>query len=98
FGVIYVLTRGAGMGLGDVKLAAAVGLYLGLAGSVAAFASAFVVGSLLALPVLAAGKRGRRDALPFGPFLVLAVLLVTFAPATILWPFEAYRSFISALM
>ncbi|MDQ2817912.1 MAG: prepilin peptidase, partial [Candidatus Eremiobacteraeota bacterium] len=42
FGVIYVLTRGAGMGLGDVKLAAAVGLYLGLAGSVAAFASAFV--------------------------------------------------------
>ncbi|MBC5824654.1 MAG: prepilin peptidase [Candidatus Eremiobacteraeota bacterium] len=97
FGGIYLLTRGKGMGLGDVKLAMAAGLFLGLAASIAAFLSAFVIGSLLAVPVLAAGSRGRRDALPFGPFLVLAILLVLFAPASIFGPFESYRNFIGGL-
>ncbi len=94
FGLIYVATRGAGLGLGDVKLAACLGIYLGLVHAVAAFACAFVIGAIIALPVLALRKRQGRDVLPFGPFLVLGALILTFAPALVFGPYAAYQEFL----
>ncbi len=91
FGVIYLATRGAGMGLGDVKLAAVLGLFLGFPLSLAAFLAAFVIGAALAIPVVVARRRSRRDALPFGPFLVMAATAATFAPALFAGALQAYR-------
>lgn len=91
FGAIYALTRGAGMGLGDVKLAAMLGLFFGFPAVLSAVVAAFVIGAVLAIPVLVARRRGRRDALPFGPFLVMAAILATFAPGAISGPYDAYR-------
>jgi leader peptidase (prepilin peptidase) / N-methyltransferase len=91
FGVIYGLTRGAGMGLGDVKLAAMLGLFLGFPSMLFAVIAAFIIGAVLAIPVLLARRRGRRDALPFGPFLVMAAMLGMFAPGAIVGPYDAYR-------
>lgn len=91
FLLIYFATRGRAMGLGDVKFAAALGLVFGPAGATAVIAASFIIGALVALPVLMGGKRGRRDALPFGPFLVVAALLLLFAPAAVFAPFDAYR-------
>lgn len=92
FGCIYVATRGAGLGLGDVKLAGCLGVYLGLAGSMAAFGSAFVIGAVVAIPMLLARKRRAKDVLPLGPFLVLGALLVAFAPNAVFGPYAAYRA------
>ncbi len=60
-----------GMGLGDVKLAAVMGLYLGR--SVApALLIAFAAGSLVGLAMIARhGAAARKQAVPFGPFLAL---------------------------
>lgn len=62
-----------GMGLGDVKLAAVVGLYLGWAGwaefAVGAFA-AFVLGGLVGILLLAARRARRSTAIPFGPWML----------------------------
>jgi leader peptidase (prepilin peptidase)/N-methyltransferase len=65
--------------MGDVKVAAFLGIVLG-----ADVIAALLVGSLLSAPValallLIAGKGARRTALPFGPFLALgaAVVLLT---------------------
>jgi len=91
FGAIFALTRGAGMGLGDVKLAGMLGLFYGFPLSVSVAVAAFIIGAGIAVPVLAARRRGRRDALPFGPFLVIAAILATFAPAMLLGPYDAYR-------
>ena len=91
FLLIYLATRGRAMGLGDVKFAAALGLGLGPAGATAVIAASFIIGAVVALPALMGGKRGRRDALPFGPFLVVAALLLLFAPAAVFAPFDAYR-------
>lgn len=91
FGLIYLATRGRGMGLGDVKLAAALGLALQAASAVALVAASFIIGAAIAVPVLVAGSRGRRDALPFGPFLVIAAFVLVFAPQAAFGPFEAYR-------
>jgi leader peptidase (prepilin peptidase)/N-methyltransferase len=60
-----------GMGLGDVKLAAVMGLFLGR--SVApAILVALIVGSLVGLAMIARdGAAARKRAIPFGPFLAL---------------------------
>jgi leader peptidase (prepilin peptidase)/N-methyltransferase len=94
FLLIYLATRGRGMGLGDVKLAAALGFALQVRTSVALVAASFIAGAAIALPVLVAGSRGRRDALPFGPFLVIAGLVLVFAPQVAFAPFEAYRHWV----
>jgi leader peptidase (prepilin peptidase)/N-methyltransferase len=85
FGLLFVATRGAGMGLGDAKLGLVIGLFLGLHLTIAAVAFSFIFGSLLMLPVLMAGSRRRRDAVPFGPFLVLGALVALYAPNALAW-------------
>jgi leader peptidase (prepilin peptidase)/N-methyltransferase len=61
----------AGMGLGDVKLAATMGLFLGRAVAPAILA-ALLVGSLVGLVLIARhGSQARKMAIPFGPFLAL---------------------------
>ena len=67
-----------GMGLGDVKLAAVMGLYLGR--SVApALLIAFLAGSLFGLALIAArGAPARKQAVPFGPFLALGGTIALF--------------------
>jgi leader peptidase (prepilin peptidase)/N-methyltransferase len=94
FALIYFATRGRGMGLGDVKLAAALGLALPVSGSVALVVTSFVVGACVAIPVLLGGSRGRRDALPFGPFLIVAAYVFVFAPQAAFAPFDAYKRWI----
>jgi leader peptidase (prepilin peptidase)/N-methyltransferase len=60
-----------GMGLGDVKLAAVMGLFLGRAAA-AAILVALLAGSLAGLAMIAReGAAARKRAIPFGPFLAL---------------------------
>lgn len=67
-----------GMGMGDVKLAAVMGLYLGR--SVApALLIAFAAGSLAGLALIARhGAAARKQAVPFGPFLALGGVIALF--------------------
>ncbi len=60
-----------GMGMGDVKLAAVMGLYLGSAVAPALLVGVFC-GALVGLAImLARGSEARKLAVPFGPFLAL---------------------------
>jgi leader peptidase (prepilin peptidase)/N-methyltransferase len=64
-----------GMGLGDVKLAALMGLYLGRAVAPALLV-AFAAGALVGLALIAKhGVAARKRAVPFGPFLALGGLV-----------------------
>lgn len=65
---LRTLSRG-GIGLGDVKYAAAFGIWLGWQGTLLALALSFALGACLALVLLGTGRLGRRDRLAFGPFL-----------------------------
>jgi leader peptidase (prepilin peptidase) / N-methyltransferase len=68
---IAVLAYPRGMGMGDVKLAGAMGLYLGLS-LVPAMLTAFLTGSLVGLGMMAReGVQARKKAVPFGVFLAL---------------------------
>jgi leader peptidase (prepilin peptidase)/N-methyltransferase len=69
------------MGMGDVKLAAYLGAHLSwLSGShvlVGAFLG-FLIGAVLGLLLMALGRKGRKDTLPFGPSMALGAFLVIF--------------------
>jgi leader peptidase (prepilin peptidase)/N-methyltransferase len=77
-GILFVVAAiSGGMGMGDVKLAAVIGLVLGSLGlrfvGVAA-AAAIVLGGLGAVVALIMG-RGRKSAIPFGPYLAAGAVV-----------------------
>ncbi len=79
-GILYlvaVLSRG-GMGGGDIKLTAMVGAFLGWRAALLTIFLGTLSGSVIALLLLASGKKGRKDPMPFGPFLVLGAVLALF--------------------
>jgi leader peptidase (prepilin peptidase) / N-methyltransferase len=71
FLLLAALAYPRGMGMGDVKLAGAMGLYLGLS-IIPALLTAFLGGSIVGLAIIAReGAAGRKKAVPFGVFLAL---------------------------
>ena len=73
--LIAALARPGGMGMGDVKLAGVMGLYLG-ASVVPALLVAFAAGSLVGVAMIAReGARARKKGVPFAPFLALGGLV-----------------------
>lgn len=71
FLLLAVIAYPRGMGMGDVKLAGAMGLFLGLS-IVPALLTAFLTGTLVGIVIVAReGAAGRKKAVPFGVFLAL---------------------------
>jgi prepilin signal peptidase PulO-like enzyme (type II secretory pathway) len=68
---VYFATRGRGIGLGDVKLAATIGFGLGAAGALEALRAATFSGGAAALALVAFGRVRANAALRFAPFLAL---------------------------
>ncbi|TET58251.1 MAG: prepilin peptidase [Dehalococcoidia bacterium] len=78
FLVIAIVSRG-GMGWGDVKLVALIGLAVGFPLVLFSVILGAILGSVVALALMIAKKRRFRETLPFGPFLALAAMI------TLLW-------------
>ncbi len=76
--LLLALNLLGGMGMGDVKLGAVLGAAAGLLGlpvAVAAVLTASLTGGLASALLLATRRAGGKDALPFGPFLLLGFWL-----------------------
>jgi leader peptidase (prepilin peptidase)/N-methyltransferase len=80
FLLLAALAYPGGMGMGDVKLAGMMGLFLGAAVA-PAILIALLSGVLLGVVVIArkGAQEGRKTAVPFGPFLALGALSAIFA-------------------
>lgn len=78
FLVIVVLTRGRGMGQGDIVLGFLMGMVLGFTGTIVALFLAFMFGALVAILLLAIGRKKLGQTVPFAPFLVLGFLASLF--------------------
>jgi leader peptidase (prepilin peptidase) / N-methyltransferase len=79
FFLLAALAYPRGMGMGDVKLAGMLGLYLGRAVGPAIFAG-LIAGVLVGAVIIGrkGAREGRRTAVPFGPFLALGGLVGLF--------------------
>lgn len=76
FLTLYLITRGRGIGFGDVKYAFFMGLFLGFPAIVSGLYVAFLTGALVSLIlVLLAKKKLRGGTVPFGPFLVIGTFV-----------------------
>jgi leader peptidase (prepilin peptidase)/N-methyltransferase len=84
--LLMALVYPPGMGLGDVKLAGVLGLYLGWLGwgavAVGAF-SAFILGGAYAVVLLLLRRANRKSGIPFGPWMLLGAWVGVFAGETI---------------
>ncbi len=76
FLVLLFITKGRGVGGGDIKLSAVLGLIFGWPDVLILIPLSFILGSLFVLPLLITGQAGRKDMVPFGPFLVFSSVLV----------------------
>src|SRR5256885_599412 len=74
FLLIAALIYPGGMGMGDVKLAGVMGLYLG-SSVLPALLAAFFAGSVVGVAILAATGGGRKRGIPFAPFLAVGGLI-----------------------
>jgi len=80
FLLLAALAYPSGMGMGDVKLAGVMGLFLGRAVG-PAMLIALLAGTVVGVAIMARRgvAEGRKTAVPFGPFLVLGSLVALFA-------------------
>lgn len=79
FFLIHFLTKGKGMGFGDVKFSFFIGFFLGFPLTIIALYAAFLTGGVASIILILLGKKKlKKDTVPFGPFLVLGVLIAYF--------------------
>ena len=74
FLAIYLLSRGKGIGFGDVRYAFFMGLFLGFPEVLVGLFLSFVIGAIIGVTFIILGRKGRKDMIPFGPFLVFGTV------------------------
>lgn len=93
FFALVLVTRGRGMGMGDVKFMFAAGLLFGWPDAVLGSFLAFIIGGFFGGALYLLGRKGMKDKIPFGPFLVLGLTTAFFFGYQIL---KAYFGLFSA--
>lgn len=76
--LLYLTTRGRGMGFGDVKLVFVMGFLLGVKGGLLAIYFGFILGAVVGLFLIFLRKKKIKSKIAFGPFLVLGTLTIIY--------------------
>lgn len=78
FFFLWFFSKGKAMGKGDMKLALGIGWLVGIAGSITVFLLSFWIGAIVGMLLITVSRRyGMKSEIPFAPFLILALALVT---------------------
>lgn len=75
---LYLVTKGRGMGFGDVKLAFGIGVLLGAVNGGLALYIAFITGATVGMVLLLLSKFKMKSKIAFGPFLVVGIVALFF--------------------
>lgn len=78
FLVLILITKGRGMGGGDLKLGIFLGLVLGIENSLLALMLSFLSGSIISIALIILRVKKLGDTIPFGPFLAAGALISLF--------------------
>ena len=78
FLLLVLITRGKGMGIGDIKLAFLMGLLLSWPQITTALSIAFLSGGLIGLALILTRKKKLKSMVPFGPFLASGTIIALF--------------------
>lgn len=80
--LIVFLTKG--MGEGDIEIAALCGIFLGWKGMIITLMSSFILGAIVGILLIVFKIKGRKDAIPFGPYLAIGALFSVLFTSNIL--------------
>jgi prepilin signal peptidase PulO-like enzyme (type II secretory pathway) len=78
FLAIVLVSRGRWMGVGDIKLAILMGLFLGWPNILVALFFSFLIGAIIGTGLIILGKKTLKSEVPFGPFLVTGTFISLF--------------------
>jgi prepilin signal peptidase PulO-like enzyme (type II secretory pathway) len=93
FLAIVLVSKGRWMGMGDVKLAFLMGLFLGFPNILAALFFAFFIGAIIGVGLILAKKKTLKSEVPFGPFLVVGTFIALFWGERIInWYLNLFRA------
>ena len=84
FLLLIFITKGKGMGGGDVKLAFLIGMVNGFPFNIAAIFLGFVFGAVFSIILVLFRKKSLKDTVPFGPFLILGSV-IAFVWGEMIW-------------
>ncbi|WP_077367729.1 prepilin peptidase [Anaerosalibacter sp. Marseille-P3206] len=84
FLLIAILSKG-GMGGGDIKLIGVLGFILGIKFSLLNIFLSFILGAIISIFLLLFKIKGRKDPIPFGPFICIAFMIVTICGENIIF-------------
>jgi len=87
---LYLVTKGKGMGFGDVKLAFVIGFFLQIIAGLFAIYFAFVSGAIFGGFLIFLKRKKFKDSIAFGPFLALGFALMIFFGKPILEFFQKF--------
>ncbi len=88
FLLLFLITKGHGMGFGDVKFSFLIGLILGFPNIIVSLYVAFLTGAIVGcILIIWRKKRLFGTAIPFGPFLVIGTLTAIFFGDTLIQTF-----------
>lgn len=82
-----LIYRGEAMGMGDVKLMAPIGLFLGWKLCITALVSSIMIGGIVSILLMLLGIKKRRDTVAFGPFIVIGAF------TAVMWGWELVEWF-----
>ncbi|WP_217586971.1 prepilin peptidase [Lentibacillus saliphilus] len=86
--LIILISKG-GMGAGDMKLFGVIGIVLGFKQTLLAFFLSTIIGALIGIILLMTEVIGRKQQIPFGPYIVIGTLLTYFFGENLAnWYFE----------
>ena len=74
----YLIYGREALGIGDIKLAACIGSFVGIKGVIVASYLSFILGGLMGLYYLFILKKKRSDAMPFGPAMIIGASISLF--------------------
>lgn len=80
------------MGMGDVKIFAPIGLFLGWRMTLLALFISVILGGMSSLMLLFLGKANRKSMIPFGPFIVIGVFI------TLMWGWDILHLYLSTYL
>jgi leader peptidase (prepilin peptidase)/N-methyltransferase len=97
--VLYsAVSHTAGMGEGDEKLAGLLGLLVGFPGILVTLWTAALSGGLAAAALLLLRKKGRKDPIPFAPFLVLGATVALVAGTEVVYWYRGLMTQVESLL
>lgn len=84
---LYIVTKGRGMGMGDVKISFSLGMLLGYPLIIYGLYLAFLTGAIVSIILVLWKKKSfRGGTVPFGPFLTASTLFTLFFGNSIIYP------------